>query len=276
MELNEIWPLADYITVHTPLIPQTRNLISKESLSKSKRGVKVINVARGGIINEADLLEALQSGQCGGAAVDVYEEEPPKNEVTKALIQHPSVVATPHLGASTGKHIRLFVEKHTCGKWPWTILLTQTNFFSPIDLFRRRGSGSRCSWSGWTIYRFDWTIQTIYKIRWCYQSRCSGKVSFSVMDFNFIVITWGVFQDVLKEKQSRKKNLCALNSLFLRKFLFITYFVCKQLSIHSCLLANFWAFYSWHHGYFNVAVCILHTQHLFTPPDELRIEEKWE
>lgn len=103
MELNEIWPLADYITVHTPLIPQTRNLISKESLSKSKRGVKVINVARGGIIHEADLLEALQSGQCGGAAIDVYEEEPPKNEITKALIQHPAVVATPHLGASTGK-----------------------------------------------------------------------------------------------------------------------------------------------------------------------------
>lgn len=103
MELNAVWPLADFITVHTPLIPQTRNLISKESLSKSKRGVKVVNVARGGIVNEADLLEALQSGQCGGAAIDVYEEEPPKNEVTKALIQHPAVVATPHLGASTGK-----------------------------------------------------------------------------------------------------------------------------------------------------------------------------
>lgn len=113
MELNEIWPLADYITVHTPLIPQTRNLIGKESLSKSKRGVKVINVARGGIINETDLLEALQSGQCGGAAVDVYEEEPPKSEITKALIQHPSVVATPHLGASTGKQVYDWSKKCT-------------------------------------------------------------------------------------------------------------------------------------------------------------------
>lgn len=103
MELNEIWPLADYITVHTPLIPATRNLISTETLSKCKRGVKVVNVARGGIINEADLLAALQSGQCGGAAVDVYEQEPPTDKVTKALIQHPAVVATPHLGASTGK-----------------------------------------------------------------------------------------------------------------------------------------------------------------------------
>lgn len=88
--------------MHTPLIPATRNLISNETLSKCKRGVKVVNVARGGIINEADLLAALQSGQAGGAAVDVYEEEPPKADVTKALIQHPNVVATPHLGASTG------------------------------------------------------------------------------------------------------------------------------------------------------------------------------
>lgn len=103
MELNDIWPLADFITVHTPLIPATRNLISTESLNKCKRGVKVVNVARGGIINEADVLAALQSGQCGGAAFDVYEQEPPTSEVTKALIQHPAVVATPHLGASTGK-----------------------------------------------------------------------------------------------------------------------------------------------------------------------------
>lgn len=103
MELNEIWPQADYITVHTPLIPATRNLIGNESLAKCKRGVKVVNVARGGIINEGDLLNALKSGQCGGASIDVYEEEPPKNKITKELIQHPNVVATPHLGASTGE-----------------------------------------------------------------------------------------------------------------------------------------------------------------------------
>lgn len=124
MELNDIWPLADYITVHTPLIPQTRNLISKESLAKSKRGVKVINVARGGIINEADLLEALQSGQCGGAAIDVYEEEPPKNEITKALIQHPAVVATPHLGASTGKTNMQSNERDV-----WQMTISLNNFY---------------------------------------------------------------------------------------------------------------------------------------------------
>lgn len=102
LELDEIWPQADYITVHTPLIPATRSLIGAQSLSKCKRGVKVINVARGGIVHEAELLDALKSGQVGGAALDVYEEEPPKSDVSKELIQHPKVVATPHLGASTG------------------------------------------------------------------------------------------------------------------------------------------------------------------------------
>lgn len=101
MELDEIWPLADYITVHTPLIPETRDLIRAETLGKCRRGVRVVNVARGGIINERDLLVALQSGQCGGAGLDVYTEEPPKSETTRGLIEHARVIATPHLGAST-------------------------------------------------------------------------------------------------------------------------------------------------------------------------------
>lgn len=98
LSLDEIWPLADYITVHTPLIPQTKDLIGKASLQKCKKGVKVVNVARGGIVNEDDLLAALESGHCGGAGLDVFVEEPPKN--TK-LIDHPKVVCTPHLGANT-------------------------------------------------------------------------------------------------------------------------------------------------------------------------------
>ncbi|CAD7080165.1 unnamed protein product [Hermetia illucens] len=111
LELDQIWPQADYITVHTPLIPETRNLISSATLAKCKQGVKVINVARGGIIDEAALLEALESGKCGGAALDVFPEEPPKSEVTKKLIQHPKVVATPHLGASTSEaQVRVAVE----------------------------------------------------------------------------------------------------------------------------------------------------------------------
>lgn len=111
MELEQIWPLADYITVHTPLIPATRNLISVDALSKCKAGVKVVNVARGGIIDEQAVLGALESGKCAGAAFDVYPEEPPKSEITKMLIQHPKVVATPHLGASTAEaQIRVAVE----------------------------------------------------------------------------------------------------------------------------------------------------------------------
>ncbi|XP_042904774.1 D-3-phosphoglycerate dehydrogenase [Parasteatoda tepidariorum] len=98
IELSEIWPLADYITVHTPLIPQTKNMLNKETFAKCRKGVKVVNCARGGIIDEDALFDALESGQCGGAGLDVYLEEPPKN--TK-LIQHPKVICTPHLGAST-------------------------------------------------------------------------------------------------------------------------------------------------------------------------------
>ncbi|KAH9413312.1 hypothetical protein DERP_007788 [Dermatophagoides pteronyssinus] len=98
LSLNEIWPQADFITVHTPLIPQTKNMINTETLQKCKKGVRIINVARGGIIDENDLLMALKSGHCSGAGLDVYMEEPPKN---RELIEHPLVVCTPHLGAST-------------------------------------------------------------------------------------------------------------------------------------------------------------------------------
>ncbi|XP_067005757.2 D-3-phosphoglycerate dehydrogenase [Anabrus simplex] len=101
MDLSEIWPLADYITVHTPLIPQTRNLLNDDVFNKCKRGVRIINVARGGIVDEAALLRALQDGRCGAAALDVFCEEPPTSPGTLELIQHPKVIVTPHLGAST-------------------------------------------------------------------------------------------------------------------------------------------------------------------------------
>jgi D-3-phosphoglycerate dehydrogenase len=111
MELVDIWPLADYITVHTPLIPATKHLISAEIFAKCKKGVKIINVARGGIIDEAALYEALESGQCGGAALDVFVDEPPITDVTKKLIKHPKVIATPHIGATTTEaQIKVAVE----------------------------------------------------------------------------------------------------------------------------------------------------------------------
>lgn len=98
LTLEQIWPVADYITIHVPLLPETRNLINRDVISRCRRGFRVINCARGGIIDEAALLEALQSGQCAGAGLDVYAEEPTKNF---DLVNHPNVLCTPHLGAST-------------------------------------------------------------------------------------------------------------------------------------------------------------------------------
>lgn len=107
LPLDSIWPLADYITVHTPLLPQTKGMLNEVTLGQCRRGVRLINVARGGIIDEDALLRGLQSGQVGGAALDVYEEEPPK---CSSLLTHPRVVCTPHLGAST-KEAQLNVAK---------------------------------------------------------------------------------------------------------------------------------------------------------------------
>ena len=102
MELDAIWPLADYISVHTPYMAQTHHLINGQTLAKCKRGVRVVNIARGGIVDEEALLHSLEAGVCHGAAFDVFAEEPPKmDSVSGRLIQHPLVVCTPHLGAST-------------------------------------------------------------------------------------------------------------------------------------------------------------------------------
>jgi len=100
MTLEQLWPQADYITVHTPLLPHTRGLVGDKVFSACKPGVRVVNCARGGIVDEAALLAALGDGRCGGAALDVFETEPPTNT---ALLQHPKVVCTPHLGASTAE-----------------------------------------------------------------------------------------------------------------------------------------------------------------------------
>eukprot|EP00968_Pinguiococcus_pyrenoidosus_P011334 scaffold908_cov228-Pinguiococcus_pyrenoidosus.AAC.5 len=100
LSLESIWPQADFITLHTPLTPDTKDLINKETLSKCKDGVRIVNCARGGIVDEAALLEGLQSGKVAGAALDVYSAEPPPEEL-RELIEHPNLISTPHLGAST-------------------------------------------------------------------------------------------------------------------------------------------------------------------------------
>lgn len=98
MEIPELIKRADFITVHTPLTNETKNVINKKSIKTMKDGVYIINCARGGIINEQELYEAIESGKVAGAALDVFEKEPPENN---PLVGHEKVVCTPHLGAST-------------------------------------------------------------------------------------------------------------------------------------------------------------------------------
>ncbi len=88
---------SDYISLHLPLTDATRNLITEKEFNMMKDGVRIVNVSRGGIVNEAALLNALNSGKVAGAAIDVFEKEPP---VDFSLIDHPNVIATPHIGAS--------------------------------------------------------------------------------------------------------------------------------------------------------------------------------
>jgi D-3-phosphoglycerate dehydrogenase len=98
VSLEELFRRSDFITIHTPITPETKNMINKETIKIMKEGVRVINCARGGIINEKDLYDALIEGKIGGAALDVFEKEPPENNL---LLTLDNVVSTPHLGAST-------------------------------------------------------------------------------------------------------------------------------------------------------------------------------
>ena len=108
MSLDELYPQVDYITLHVPLIPQTRNMINLEVFKKCKKGVRIVNCARGGIINEEEAIAAMDQGLCGGIAVDVYEQEPPTN---RKFVEHEKVLCTPHLGASTKEaQVRVAVE----------------------------------------------------------------------------------------------------------------------------------------------------------------------
>ncbi|NXJ84767.1 SERA dehydrogenase, partial [Trogon melanurus] len=147
LPLEQIWPRCDFITVHTPLLPSTTGmrqvpvqgggsgragadpiahripltgLLNDSTFAKCRRGVQVVNCARGGIVDEGALLRALRSGQCGGAALDVFTQEPPKD---RDLVNHPNVICCPHLGASTreaqsrcGKEIAMQIVDMATGK----------------------------------------------------------------------------------------------------------------------------------------------------------------
>ena len=100
VELNDLLARADFITLHVPMTPETKNILSAEALAKTKKGVRIVNCARGGLIDEAALKAALDSGHVAGAALDVFAVEPAKENV---LFGNEKVVATPHLGASTNE-----------------------------------------------------------------------------------------------------------------------------------------------------------------------------
>lgn len=100
VSLDELYAQADLITLHIPLTDQTRGMLGAEAFSKMKKGVRIVCAARGGVIDEAALLAALESGQVAGAALDVFAIEPPGDS---ALVKHSKVVATPHIGAQTAE-----------------------------------------------------------------------------------------------------------------------------------------------------------------------------
>jgi D-3-phosphoglycerate dehydrogenase len=99
--LDDLYARADFITVHTPLTPETRGLIGAETIGRMKRGVRIVNCARGGIVDERALADAIRAGKVAGAALDVLEKEPPP--AGHPLLQLEQVICTPHLGASTGE-----------------------------------------------------------------------------------------------------------------------------------------------------------------------------
>src|SRR5438445_9806219 len=99
VDLAEIWKRWDAVTLHVPLTEQTKNMVGKEQLAQMKPGALLVNCARGGLVDELALAEALKAGKLGGAALDVFEEEPPRAD--HPLFSCPNFIGTPHLGGST-------------------------------------------------------------------------------------------------------------------------------------------------------------------------------
>jgi len=115
IELDDLYYRSDFITYHTPLTPETTGIINTDAIKKMKKGVFLINCARGELINEQDLLNALESEQVKGLALDVYQVEPPPNT---PLLRHPSVILAPHLGASTleaQEKVAILIAEQICG-----------------------------------------------------------------------------------------------------------------------------------------------------------------
>lgn len=104
LKFEEVLAVSDFISLHTAATPETRHLINAETLAKTKPGVRIINCARGELVKEDDLLQAIESGQVAGAALDVFEKEPPTDS---RLVEHPNVIATPHIAGSTEEALEI-------------------------------------------------------------------------------------------------------------------------------------------------------------------------
>lgn len=102
-EIPEVFSQADFISLHLPLLPETKHIINEEAIAKMKDGVFIINCARGGTIDEKALYEAIKSGKVGGAALDVWEKEPVELESSKKLLELEQVIGSPHIGAQTAE-----------------------------------------------------------------------------------------------------------------------------------------------------------------------------
>lgn len=134
VDLEELLKRSDFITIHTPLTPETKNMINRDTIKLMKQGVKIVNCARGGIINEKDLYNALVDGKVAGAALDVFEKEPPYNN---PLIELDNVICTPHLGASTKEaqeNVAVAIAEQVVDYLVHNIIRNAVNFPSiPLD-----------------------------------------------------------------------------------------------------------------------------------------------
>jgi len=138
VDLPELYRRADFITIHTPLTSDTRNMINREAIRMMKDGVRIINCARGGIVNEKDLYDALVSGKVAGAALDVFENEPPEGS---PLLTLENVICTPHLGAATAEaqeNVAIAVAEQIVDYLIYGTVRNAVNFPSvPADLLPR-------------------------------------------------------------------------------------------------------------------------------------------
>ncbi|MFX1346165.1 MAG: phosphoglycerate dehydrogenase [Promethearchaeota archaeon] len=129
VNLDGLYARSNFITFHTPLTPETKEMINAQAISKMKKGVYIINCARGALINELDLLKALQYNQVKGVAIDVYPVEPPSPD--NSLYKHPNVILTPHLGASTmeaQERVAIQIAEQICDYLKKGIIRNSVNF----------------------------------------------------------------------------------------------------------------------------------------------------